>query len=309
MPIAELDLLSYEIREFLLGSVSKTGGHLASNLGVVELTIALHKVFDSPRDKLIWDVGHQSYVHKLFTGRMPGFATLRQLGGLSGFPRRDESVHDCFNMGHSSTSLSLAAGFAAARDLKKENHHVVAVIGDGALTGGLAYEALNNLGASNSKVIIVLNDNEMSISENTGGISLHLSRLRMSRGYLRFKKQVKSKLTSLPGVGKGLYSGIEHIRDSVKYALVDGAFFEELGLKYFGPVDGHSISDLTEILTLAKNIDRPVVIHAVTKKGKGYKNAENSPEKFHGVGPFDVRRAFRCPKNHNRHIIRLSEIK
>ena len=283
----ELNLLTYEIREFLLDSVSKTGGHLASNLGVVELTIALHKVFNSPDDKLIWDVGHQCYVHKLLTGRSPEFNTLRKLGGLSGFPRINESEHDCFNMGHSSTSISLSAGFAAARDLKKENNHVVAIIGDGALTGGLAYEALNNLGDSNSKVIIVLNDNEMSISKNTGGVSRHLSRLRMSRTYLDFKKQVKDKLGHSK-FGKGIYSGIEHIKDSVKYAIVDGAFFEELGFKYFGPVDGHNIGDLVEILTLAKDVEQSVIIHTITQKGRGYKNAENNPDKFHGTEPFDI---------------------
>jgi len=288
MTIKELDLLTYEIREFLIDTVSKTGGHLASNLGVVELTIALHKVFNSPHDKLIWDVGHQSYVHKLLTGRSQQFGTLRQFGGLSGFPRVNESIHDCFNMGHSSTSISLAAGFAAARDLKGEGHHVVAVIGDGALTGGLAYEALNNLGDSKSKAIIVLNDNEMSISENTGGVSRHLSKLRMSRTYLGFKKQVKSGLAHIPKFGKGIHSGIEHLKDSVKYAIVNGAFFEELGFKYFGPVDGHNIEELTQILSLAKNVDRSVVIHVITKKGKGYRNAEKNPGKFHGTEPFDV---------------------
>ncbi|MCL1809840.1 MAG: 1-deoxy-D-xylulose-5-phosphate synthase [Clostridiales bacterium] len=284
----ELDLLTYEIREFLLDSISKTGGHLASNLGVVELTVALHKTFDSPSDKLIWDVGHQCYVHKLLTGRAQRFGMLRQLGGISGFPRRDESIYDCFNTGHSSTSISVAAGIAAARDLKGENFHVVAVIGDGAMTGGLAYEGLNNLGASKSKVIIVLNDNEMSISASTGGLAQHLSRLRMSRTYLGLKKQVKNSLASLPLVGKGIYSGIGYIKDSLKYAIVDGAFFEELGFKYFGPVDGHSIGDLTEILSLAKDVEESVVIHVVTQKGRGYRNAENNPGRFHQTGPFDV---------------------
>jgi len=284
----ELELLSYEIREFLLDQLSKTGGHLASNLGVVELTIALHKVFKSPYDKLIWDVGHQCYVHKLLTGRASRFATIRQLGGLSGFPKREESEHDCFNTGHSSTSISLAAGFAAARDQNHEKHSVVAIIGDGALTGGLAYEALNNLGASKSKVIIILNDNEMSISKNTGGISQHLSKLRMSRTYIDIKKQVKNTIKNIPGVGKGLYSGIGHIKDSVKYAIVNGAFFEELGFRYFGPVDGHNISDLIEIFSLAKDVEESVVIHTITQKGKGYKNAENNPNHFHGIGPFDV---------------------
>ena len=284
----ELELLTYEIREHLLDTVSKTGGHLSANLGVVELTVALHKVFNSPVDKLIWDVGHQSYVHKLLTGRSEKFGTIRQLGGLSGFPRTDESVHDTFNTGHGSTSISVASGFAAARDLKNENYHVVAVIGDGALTGGMAYEALNNLGDSKSKVIIVLNDNEMSIAESTGGLSRHLSKLRMTRGYIDFKKQVKNTLINIPKLGRGLSSGIGHIKDSVKYAIVDGAFFEELGFKYFGPVDGHSIKDLTEILTLSKDIEESVVIHVMTKKGKGYKNAENNPDKFHNTAPFDL---------------------
>jgi len=288
MSIKELELLTYELREFLIDTISKTGGHLASNLGVVEITVALHKVFDSPNDKLIWDVGHQSYVHKLLTGRADKFHTLRKLDGLSGFPRVDESIHDTFNMGHSSTSISLASGFATARDLKNEHHNVVAIIGDGALTGGLAYEALNNLGDSKSKVIVILNDNEMSISENTGGVSRHLSRLRMSRTYRDLKKQVKSGILQIPKLGKGLHAGIEHIKDSVKYAIVNGAFFEELGLKYFGPVDGHNLEDLIEILELAKDVDQSVVIHAITQKGKGYKNAEKNPNKFHGVDPFDV---------------------
>ena len=284
MSLRELNLLTYEIREFLLDTVSRTGGHLAANLGVVELAVALHKVFNSPVDKIIWDTGHQSYIHKLLTGRAERFGTLRQEGGISGFPRSDESEHDCFSTGHSSTSISLAAGFAVARDLKKEEYNVVAVIGDGALTGGLAYEALNNLGASDSKVIIVLNDNEMSISKNTGGVSQHLSRLRMSRTYLGLKKQVKNKLKNLPGI----YSGIEHIKDSVKYAIVDGAFFEELGFKYFGPVDGHNIEDMLEMLALAKDVPQSVVLHVITQKGKGYKNAEKNPGRFHGIDPFDV---------------------
>ena len=294
MSLRELELLTYEVRAFLLDNISKTGGHLASNLGIVELTVALHKVFNSPTDKLIWDVGHQTYVHKLLTGRSPQFHTLRQFGGLSGFPKVEESVHDSFNTGHSSTSISLAAGFATARDLKKETNHVVAIIGDGALTGGLVYEGLNNLGGSKSKVIIVLNDNEMSISQNTGGVSKHLRKLRMSRTYLDFKKQIKSKLANSPK----LYSKASHLKDSVKYAVVDGkgAFFEELGFSYFGPIDGHNIEDLIEILSLAKDVDTSVVIHAITKKGKGYKNAEMNPGKFHGIEPFDVTTGSPLPK-------------
>jgi len=294
MSLKELDLLTYEIRAFLLDTISKTGGHLASNLGIVELTVALHKVFDSPTDKFIWDVGHQSYVHKLLTGRSSQLHTLRQFGGLSGFPKVSESVHDSFNMGHSSTSISLATGFAIARDLKNENHHIVAVIGDGAFTGGLVYEALNNLGDSKAKVIIVINDNEMSISQNTGGISKHLGRLRMSRTYLDFKKQIKSKLAHSPK----LYSKVGHLKDSIKYAIANGqgAFFEELGFNYFGPVDGHNVEDLVGILSLAKEMDSSVVIHVITKKGKGYKNAEANPGKFHGIEPFDVTTGTPHPK-------------
>ncbi|WP_130863713.1 1-deoxy-D-xylulose-5-phosphate synthase [Bacilliculturomica massiliensis] len=284
----ELELLCYEIREFLLDHVSKTGGHLASNLGVVELTIALHTVFSSPQDKIIWDVGHQSYVHKILTGRAGEFSTLRQTGGLSGFPKRSESVHDTYDSGHSSTSLSAAMGYAIARDLKGEDYSVVSVIGDGALTGGVAYEALNCAGNARTRMIVILNDNEMSIGKNVGGMSQHLRKLRTSHAYLDFKKKVKSALKGIPRIGEGIYSGMESLRDSLKYALVPGAIFEELGFKYFGPVDGHSLHDLTEILTLARTMDRPVLLHIVTKKGKGYRNAENNPGKFHGVGPFDL---------------------
>ncbi|MGN0711390.1 MAG: 1-deoxy-D-xylulose-5-phosphate synthase [Anaerovoracaceae bacterium] len=283
----ELDLLSYEIRDFLIENVSKTGGHLASNLGVVELTIALHTVFDSPRDKIIWDVGHQSYVHKILTGRADKFSTLRQYGGISGFPKREESPHDCFDTGHSSNSISAAAGIVASRDLNGEDFSVVAVIGDGSLTGGLAFEAMNNVGASKSKMIIVINDNGMSISPNIGGLSQHLSQLRMSHTYLDFKKSVKKTLKGIPGVGESLYSGIEHFRDSIKYAMVEGALFEELGFKYMGPFDGHNIEDLITALMLAKNMEGPVILHVHTKKGKGYRNSEKSPDKFHGVAPFN----------------------
>lgn len=283
----DLELLSYEIRDFLIEKVSKNGGHLASNLGVVELTIALHKVFDSPRDKMVWDVGHQSYVHKILTGRASSFDGLRRLNGISGFPKREESVHDMFDTGHSSNSISAAMGYAAARDLDGDDYSVIAIIGDGALTGGMAYEALNNAGSSQSKMIVVLNDNEMSIGKNTGGISQHLSRLRASQTYLDFKKQLKRTLKGIPGVGEGLYNGIEHIRDSVKYAIVPGAIFEQLGFKYYGPVDGHNIHDLVELLSVVKMMEGPVLIHAITKKGKGYRNAEANPGKFHGIGAFD----------------------
>jgi 1-deoxy-D-xylulose-5-phosphate synthase len=283
----ELELLTYEIRDFLIEKVSKKGGHLASNLGVVELTIALHKVFDSPNDKMIWDVGHQSYVHKILTGRAGCFDELRCINGISGFPKRAESIHDMFDTGHSSNSISAAMGYAAARDLDRDDNSVIAVIGDGALTGGMAYEALNNAGSSKSKMIVILNDNEMSIDKNIGGISQHLSKLRASHAYLDFKKQLKKTLKGIPGVGEGIYNGVEHIRDSLKYAIVPGAIFEQLGFKYFGPVDGHNIHDLIEVMSLAKVMEGPVLIHAMTKKGKGYRNAEMNPGKFHGIGAFD----------------------
>jgi len=283
----DLELLTYEIRDFLIEKVSKNGGHLASNLGVVELTIALHKVFESPKDKMVWDVGHQSYVHKVLTGRAPCFDGLRCLNGISGFPKREESIHDMFDTGHSSNSISAAMGYAAARDLDGDDYSVIAIIGDGALTGGMAYEALNNAGSSQSKMIVVLNDNEMSISKNIGGISQHLSKLRASQTYLDFKKQLKKTLKGIPGVGEGLYNGFEHLRDSLKYAIVPGAIFEQLGFKYFGPIDGHNIHDLVEVLSFARMMEGPVLIHAITKKGKGYRNAETNPGKFHGIGAFD----------------------
>lgn len=283
----ELELLPYEIRDYLIENVSKTGGHLASNLGVVELTIAIHKVFESPTDKIIWDVGHQSYIHKMLTGRAANMCTIRAYEGMSGFPKRDESIHDCFETGHSSTSISAATGFAVARDLAGENHEVIAVIGDGALTGGLAYEGLNNAGDSKAKIIVILNDNGMSINKSTGAIARHLSKLRLSTAYLDLKRQLKKTLKGIPGVGEGLYLGAEHLRDSIKYAFLQGAIFEEFGFKYIGPIDGHKLKDLIETLTLAKTMDGPVFIHVLTTKGKGYKNAENNPNKFHGIGPFN----------------------
>lgn len=283
----ETELLAYEIRDYLLDNVSKTGGHLASNLGVVELTIALHRVFSTPRDKLIWDVGHQSYVHKILTGRAADLPTLRQQGGMSGFPKRGESPHDCFDTGHSSNSISAAAGMTAARDLAGDDYNVVAIIGDGALTGGMAYEALNTAGACERSLIVVLNDNGMSISKSIGGISHHLNRLRTSRGYLQFKKHLKSKVKSIPNVGESIYASMEHLRDLVKYSLVEGVFFEEMGFKYMGPIDGHDIEEMTEALQLAKRAGGPVVVHVITKKGKGYRNAELDPGKFHGIGPFE----------------------
>lgn len=283
----EMDLLSFEVRDFLIDKLSKTGGHLASNLGVVELTLALHHVFNTPTDKIIWDVGHQSYVHKILTGRSKDFDGLRTFGGMSGFPKREESCHDVFDTGHSSNSISAGMGFAIARDIKGDDYSVISVIGDGSLTGGEAYEGLNNVGSSHSKLIVILNDNEMSISKNTGGMSQHLSKLRSSKTYLNLKKSLKKTVKGIPVVGPSLYGGMEHIRDTIKYAVVQGAIFEELGFNYYGPINGHSMHDLIEVLTMAKTMDEPVLIHVITKKGKGYKNAEINPSKFHGIGPFD----------------------
>lgn len=284
MSLAEMDLLCEDIRSFLIEKVSRTGGHLASNLGIVELSVALHKYYKSPLDKIVWDVGHQTYVHKILTGRAAGFDNLRGLDGMSGFPKMCESEHDLLDMGHSSTSVSIAAGLAAARDLKGEDYAVVAVIGDGALTGGEAYEALNSLGSEKTKVIIILNDNGMSISKNTGGMSQHLSSMRTSKGYQEFKVAVKNALKKSPSV----YKGVEHIKDTLKYAFVDGIIFEEMGLTYLGPVDGHNIEDLLNAFSLAKRVQGPVIIHAITQKGKGYEPAEKNPGLFHGIGPFDV---------------------
>lgn len=284
----ELTLLSYELRDFLVDSVSKTGGHLASNLGIVEITVALHKCFDPPKDKLIWDVGHQTYVHKILTGRMKGFDSLRQIDGMSGFPKAAESEYDLFDTGHSSTSISLGLGLAAARELKGDDYRVVSVIGDGAMTGGLAYEALNNAGNMNTNFIVVLNDNGMSISKNTGGLSRSLGRITSTDKYLHMKTQVKKGLSKVPIIGESVISGIKSAKEDIKYAVIDGILFEELGFKYIGPVDGHDIKEMCETLELAKGIKGPVLIHAVTRKGKGYSKAEENPDIFHGIGPFDV---------------------
>ena len=288
MNLDELELLSYEIRDFLLEKVSKTGGHLAANLGVVELSIALHKFYNSPSDHIIWDVGHQSYIHKILTGRACRFDTLRQMNGLSGFPKCEESPHDIFETGHASTSVAAAFGLATARDLKGETHKVIAVIGDGALTSGLAYEGFNNAGGKDTDLTVILNDNNMSISRNVGGMSQHLSKLRTSQGYLEFKKHLKNTLTHIPAFGEGLYSGLESIKDSIKYAVInDAAIFEALGFKYLGPIDGHRIGDLLEAFEIAEQIEGPKLIHILTQKGKGYKNAELDPNKFHGIAPFE----------------------
>ena len=283
MSAAELDLLAVAIREELIQTVSGTGGHFASNLGVVELTLALEKVFDTPRDKIIWDVGHQTYVHKMLTGRWNELKSLRQIDGLSGFPKRTESPHDMYDAGHSGTSISAALGYAKSRDLLGLDHACVAVIGDGSLTAGVAYEALNAAGIQKTPLIVILNDNEMSISRNVGGISRHLQNLRTSSSYLGFKKKLKHGLEAAPKLGRGL----ETLRDAVKYALMPAAVFEELGFKYFGPINGHDIEELIEAMETAKSLKRPVLLHVVTVKGKGYQNAEKNPDRYHGTGVFD----------------------
>lgn len=287
MSLEELDIFSEEIREFLIDKVSKTGGHLSSNLGVVELTISLYNVFDFKRDKLVWDVGHQSYVHKILTGRKDRFDTLRKFGGLSGFPKKCESPFDHFQTGHSSTSISAALGMARARDLKEEDYEVVAVIGDGALTGGMALEALNDAGYRKSKMIIILNDNQMSIASNVGGLSTYLSKIRVEPGYNKFKQDIDAALKKIPNIGKGMANTLEKVKNGIKQMVVPGMLFENMGIKYLGPIDGHNIKQLSKVLSKAKEIEGPVLIHVVTKKGKGYKYAEKNPGKFHGIGPFD----------------------
>jgi len=280
----ELKEYAEEVRQFLINSVSKTGGHLASNLGVVELTIALHYVFDCPKDKLVWDVGHQSYVHKIITGRIDLFDTLRRLGGISGFPKTSESPYDCYNTGHSSTSISAALGMAHARDLNNENYNVVSIIGDGALTGGMALEALSDAGHSQTKMIIILNDNQMSISKNVGGISIHLSNIRSAAIYNKFRKKVMDTLENTPG----LRSFIKHLKDSLKYTVIPHTIFEDVGFRYLGPFDGHNLFGLIKLLKRVKDFREPLVIHITTIKGKGYNPAELNPGVFHGVSHFDV---------------------
>lgn len=282
---AELKTLAEEIRAELLKTVSENGGHLASNLGAVELTIALHCVFDSPKDKLVFDVGHQAYVHKLLTGRAGQFSTLRQKDGLSGFPNNKESEHDCFTAGHASTAISAALGLARARDLRGEDHHVVAVVGDGALTGGMCYEALNDAGQDGVRLIVILNDNEMSISPNVGALSAHLTRLRQSASYMHAKNTVRSWITKIPGIGQPTVRVIERMRDALKTILVGDRFFEALGFSYSGPINGHDIRGLIRALDVAARSSRPVLLHVVTQKGHGYPPARQHPELYHGLSP------------------------
>ena len=285
IPEEKLPRLAAEIRKEILLTVSKNGGHLASNLGAVELTIALHRFLTFPEDKLIWDVGHQCYTHKILTGRRDSFSTLRKEGGISGFPKREESECDAFDTGHSSTSLSVAAGMAMARDLKGQKNRVVAVIGDGSLSGGMAYEALNNIGRFGTNVIVVLNDNEMSISKNVGGIPNYLGHLRMTQGYLNLKNSVERKLNRT-NIGGALAKGIKKTKDSIRQIMIPGDFFEEMGLTYFGPVDGHNVAEITMALQAAAKVRGGVLIHVITKKGKGYSFAEAEPCRFHGIEPF-----------------------
>lgn len=287
LTVRELEQLASELRHFIIDTVSQNGGHLAPNLGTVELTLALYSGFSFPEDKLVWDVGHQAYTHKILTGRRDAFKTLRKKGGITGFPNRSESVYDAFGVGHASTSISAALGMALARDAKGEKNQVIAVIGDGALTGGESFEALNNAGDLGTKLIVILNDNEMSIDANVGAMSEYLSRIRIAPQYARAKRDMGSLLMSIPHIGDKVYKTASHLKDGVRSVLVPGSLFEEMGFHYIGPIDGHNIALLEEVLTSAKEMEGPVLIHIHTVKGKGYKPAEQAPEKFHGVGCFD----------------------
>lgn len=287
LTVRELEQLASELRHFIIDTVSQNGGHLAPNLGTVELTLALYSVFSFPGDKLVWDVGHQAYTHKILTGRRDAFKTLRKKGGITGFPNRSESVYDAFGVGHASTSISAALGMALARDAKGEKNQVIAVIGDGALTGGESFEALNNAGDLGTKLIVILNDNEMSIDANVGAMSEYLSRIRIAPQYARAKRDMGSLLMSIPHIGDKVYKTASHLKDGVRSVLVPGSLFEEMGFHYIGPIDGHNIGLLEEVLASAKEMEGPVLIHIHTVKGKGYKPAEQAPDKFHGVGCFD----------------------
>ena len=286
--LEELSQLARELRRYIIDTVSQTGGHLAPSLGTVELTLALHRSFDCPEDKIVWDVGHQAYAHKILTGRREAFAGLRQKGGITGFPKREESVYDAFGTGHSSTSISAALGMAAARDIAGEHYRIAAVIGDGALTGGEAFEGLNNAGTLGKDIIVILNDNGMSIAPNVGAMSEYLSRFRVAPGYHRAKQDIKNFLKSIPHIGERVYRTAEHIKDGVRSALVPGGLFTDMGFHYIGPLDGHNIALLLDVFEQAKQLKGPLLIHVETCKGKGYAPAEKAPDKFHGIGRFDV---------------------
>lgn len=288
LSLIEKQKLAQEIREYMLEIVSKNGGHLASNLGIVELTIALHSVFNTPEDKIVWDVGHQSYVHKILTGRKDALKTLRKFGGISGFPKINESEYDCFNTGHSSTSISVALGMARARDILNEKYKVIAVIGDGSLTGGMATEALNDAGSSKSNIIVILNDNEMSISKNVGGIPKLLTKIRVKKSYKQSNNFVKKLFNKLPIIGKPIVKFAHGIKKSIKGLVIPNMYFEDIGFTYLGPIDGHNIEELEKVLHRSQNIEGPILIHVITKKGKGYKFAEENPGKFHGISSFNI---------------------
>ena len=284
----EITVLASEIRQFLIDKISVTGGHLASNLGVVELTIALYLAFDLPKDKVIWDVGHQSYTHKILSGRREMFSDLRQYGGLSGFPKRKESPYDAFDTGHSSTSISAGLGMAQGRDLMGDDYAVVSVIGDGALTGGMAYEALNNAAHMKKNFIIVLNDNNMSISENVGGMSRYLSGIRSNVKYNNLKRRVSESLSRIPVVGESLVDKISRTKNSIKQLVIPGMLFENMGVTYLGPVDGHNVKELVKVFREARNMNHAVLVHVITKKGKGYAPAEHNPARIHALEPNDA---------------------
>lgn len=316
VPPSQYEELAQEIREYMIDTISVNGGHLASNLGVVELTMALHLVLEFPKDKIVWDVGHQSYTHKILTGRRREFKNIRTFGGISGFPKRKESSCDCFDTGHSSTSISAALGLAKARDLKHEDSTIVAVIGDGALTGGVAYEGLNNLSRLKSNLIIVLNDNNMSISENVGGLTLYLNNLRVQKSYIEFKKDVEKKLKSIPNVGDTVARNVKRSKDRLRRQLLQSeyGFLEDFGIKYVGPIDGHNIGEMVQFLNACKKVEGPVLLHVLTKKGKGYKPAEENPAIFHGIGCFNIQTGkTTAPKNEtctsvfSRKIINMAE--
>ena len=280
--------LAEEIRKYILETVSENGGHLASNLGVVELTIAIHSVFNMPEDKVIWDVGHQTYTHKILTGRKEELKTLRKLDGIAGFPKTNENEKDCFNTGHSSTSISAALGMARARDIQGKNNSVVAVIGDGALTGGMALEALNDAGCSKTGLTVILNDNEMSISKNTGGLSMMLSKIRTKKSYTKPSISAKKFILKIPVIGRPIVRIVQKVKGSIKQLVIPKMFLEDIGFRYLGPVDGHNEEELERMLKISKELEGPVLLHVITKKGKGYKTAEENPDKFHATGPFDI---------------------